>query len=264
MSEANGWPSSSPSGRLLTMTVTPCSASPATSCGAIWPLTKVRSSSWRIIVTSFGCGVRAPGQSVIIEVRLDLRVMPGPVAVHVGKVKRIAARQDHVAEALTVGAGQPAVRPEPVERVLPEHASPSIGIIARRIAVAPDVQEIGRTITRRHILRIEAALGEGICFELVDVLPRRGRGQRVPIEIEPRRLQRLADLIALVERSGGEDLLHQILRDRLVRLIMHRVVREDLRIERPILVELGGELDEIARYVGARKRRIGLRREHAV
>ena len=49
ISEASGWPGSSPSGRLLTSIVTPCSASPATSCGAIWPLTSVRSSSWRIM-----------------------------------------------------------------------------------------------------------------------------------------------------------------------------------------------------------------------
>src|SRR4051794_32690322 len=252
MSAARGWPGSSPSGRLLTMTVTPCSASPATSCGAIWPLTRVRSSSWRIMAPSLGCGVRAPGQSVIIEVRLDLRVMPGPVAVHVGKVKRIAARQDHVAEALAVGAGQPAVRPEPVERVLPEHASPRVGIIARGIAVAPDVQEIGRTITRRHILRIEAALGEGVWFELIDVLPRRGRGQRMPVEIEPRRLERLADLIALIEDTGGQDLPDQLLRDRLLGLVVNGVVREHLRIERPIFVKLRGELDEVARHVGAR------------
>src|SRR5689334_24918018 len=117
MSAASGWPGSSPSGRLLTMTVTPCAASPATSSGAIWPLTKVRSSSWRIMASLFHACVRPASQAVISKIRLDARVVTGPVLVHLGKVLRVAARQDHITEALAVGAGQAAVGLEPVERI---------------------------------------------------------------------------------------------------------------------------------------------------
>src|SRR5688572_12910529 len=49
MSALSGWPESSPSGRLLTMIVTPRSRIPVTSSGEICPLTSVLSSSWRNI-----------------------------------------------------------------------------------------------------------------------------------------------------------------------------------------------------------------------
>ena len=153
---------------------------------------------------------------------------------------------------------------EPGEGVLPKHARPRISVIAGRIAVAPDVQEIVRTVTRRDIGGVETALGESVRLELVDVLERRACRQRMPVEVEMRGLEYLADLIALIEGAGGEDLLHQLLRDGLSRFVVHRIVREDLGIGRPVLVELRRELDEIARDVGALQSRISLRREHAV
>src|SRR3954453_1581712 len=167
MSAARGWPGSSPSGRLFTMTVMPCSASPATSCGAIWPLTKVRSSSWRIIAPLFHACVRTTSQAVIIEVRLNVRIVTGPILVHLRKVLRVATREDHVAEALTVGAGQAAVRPEPVEGVLSEHPRPRVSVVARRIAVGPDMQEVARAVAGRHVLGVEAALRQRLGFEFV-------------------------------------------------------------------------------------------------
>src|SRR5688572_15320811 len=49
MSAPRGWSGSSPSGRLLTIIVTPWRLSWGTSSGVIWPLTSVFSSSWRNI-----------------------------------------------------------------------------------------------------------------------------------------------------------------------------------------------------------------------
>src|SRR5688500_2495017 len=51
MSSPSGWPASSPSGRLLTISVTPRSFRPGTSSGPICPPTSVLSSSCRCILT---------------------------------------------------------------------------------------------------------------------------------------------------------------------------------------------------------------------
>ena len=126
------------------------------------------------------------------------------------------------------------------------------------------MEEIARPVARRHILRVEAATGQCLCLELVDILARRGRRQRVPVEIEPRRFENLAELITLVERARRLDLVDQGLRDRLARLVLDGVVRQHLRVERPILVELRGKLDKVACYAGPRNGWVRLRGEHAV
>ncbi len=51
---------------------------------------------------------------------------------------------------------------------------------------------------------------------------------------------------------------------RLPRLVMLRVVREDLRVERPVFVELRGKLDEVRRDVRAAEARVVHVREHRV
>src|SRR6185295_5557887 len=268
MSAASGWPGSSPSGRLLTTIAMPRSASPAISSGRSWPLTEVLSSSRRIIGLPAALGRvrrgrrrrgrRCSGRSrnvrqpVIIDVRLDARVVAGKRAVHGGIILGVTARQDHLAETLAVGPGQPAVLLEPGERVLAEHPGPRISIITRRIAVAPDVQEVARAIARRDVGGVVAAVRQRIRLEPVDVLQPGGRGKRVPVEVEPRRLEHLADFVTLVEGPRRENLLDQILRDRLAGFVVDGVVWQDLRIERPILVELRGELDEVAGDVGPR------------
>ena len=45
---------------------------------------------------------------------------------------------------------------------------------------------------------------------------------------------------------------------------MLRIIREDFRLERPMLIELRRELDEIARHARAGEQRILHVREHAV
>src|SRR3954447_4430372 len=218
MSAARGWPGSSPSGRLLTSTVTPCSASPATSCGAIWPLTKVRSSSWRIIIlaSSFALLRRGDGldrscrgrrrrargrrgcsafvatpEAEIDQIWVDARVVPGKRPVHFRIIERVAARKHHVAEALAVGAGEAAIRLEPGECVLPEHPRPRVSIITGRIAVAPDVEEIARAVARRDVGGVVTALGERVRLEPVDILQRRRRRKRMPVDVEARRFEHL-------------------------------------------------------------------------
>src|SRR3954447_23031855 len=148
--------------------VTPCSASPATSSGSSWPLTSVLSSSWRIMPllislrrlarirtrrTDRRVGTRR--QAVESQIRIDGWVATGKGAVHLGIIERVAARENHVAEALAIGAGQAAVGFEPVERVLAQHPGPRISVIAGRVAVAPDVEEVTRAVARRHVGDVE-------------------------------------------------------------------------------------------------------------
>src|SRR3954464_922422 len=124
--------------------VTPCAASPATSCGATCPLTITLSSSWRIMVLSSLALLRRRGsrsrrwqrgrnrghrlwrpiagrQAVEAQHRRDVGGVAREAAVHLAVIERVAPRQDLVAEALAVGAGQAAMVLEPVERVFREH-----------------------------------------------------------------------------------------------------------------------------------------------
>ena len=66
----------------------------------------------------------------------------------------------------------------------------------------------------------------------------------------------LERLEAFVEGRRLADLRHQVRRHRRAGLVMLCVVREDARLERPVLVELRGELDEVARRVRPRHVRI--------
>ena len=86
----------------------------------------------------------------------------------------------------------------------------------------------------------------------------------MPVEVESSCLEHFANLIALVEGARAITFWTSSCGIGCPVLIVDRVVRQDLRIERPVLIELRRELDEVARHVGARQRRIGLRRKHAV
>ena len=86
----------------------------------------------------------------------------------------------------------------------------------------------------------------------------------MPLHVELGGAEHLGERVALVERFGLPDLVDQRLRHRRAGLVVHRVVREHLRVERPVLVELRGKLDEVARDVGARQRRVLLVGEQAV
>ena len=60
---------------------------------------------------------------------------------------------------------------------------------------------------------------------------------------------------ALVELLGGKDLLHQLLRDGFTGGVL-RILREQRRLEGPVLVELREHLHEVARDIGAAHGRV--------
>ena len=74
----------------------------------------------------------------------------------------------------------------------------------------------------------------------------------------------LAGLEPLVERGGCLQLVDELLRHRLARLVMLGVVGEHLGPQHPHLVDLAGELDEVAEHVGSGELRVGHLREQAV
>ena len=78
----------------------------------------------------------------------------------------------------------------------------------------------------------------------------------MPREIQQRRGKELGEAESLIECAGLLDLAYQRLRHRRAGLIMLGLVGEHRRLEGPVLVELRWKLDEIARHVRARERRI--------
>src|SRR5204862_1295825 len=71
--------------------------------------------------------------------RIEDRIASAECAVHRRRVQRSAARQHHVAEALSVLALQTAVLLEPCPRVFVDDVAPEIRVIAGGVAVGPDV-----------------------------------------------------------------------------------------------------------------------------
>ncbi len=90
-------------------------------------------------------------------------------------------------------------------------------------------------------------LGERLLLEGVGVLQGRVGGQRVPLHVEFGGGKKLGHVVALVERGSFVELCSQILRHGSVGLIMLCIVAEDFGMGGPVLVELGGELDKVAR-----------------
>ena len=60
----------------------------------------------------------------MLEHRQDVGILAVEGAEHRAVILGVAARQDHVAEALAVGAGEPAVGREPGKRVIVQHLRP--------------------------------------------------------------------------------------------------------------------------------------------
>src|SRR6185312_511562 len=120
------------------------------SCGAVTPASSSRAPS------SYACtapihrllrrGAARRQQSPVLEHRPDLRVLAVERAEHLAIALGMPAREDQVAEALAVGAREASVLDEPVEGVVAQHLRPQIRVVARLIAVGPDVQEIARAV----------------------------------------------------------------------------------------------------------------------
>ena len=86
----------------------------------------------------------------------------------------------------------------------------------------------------------------------------------MPCHVEQGRAQVFGRGETLVERSRALQLLDQILRHRRSGLIVLRIVRENRRLQSPVLVELRGEFDEVARHGRTADRWVLHVREHTV
>ncbi len=153
---------------------------------------------------------------------------------------------------------------EPLVGVMVQHFGPEVGVVTGRVAAAPDVVEVGGAVTRRHLRQVDLELLQRAGFEGAHILQRGIGLLRVPGQVKQRGRQVLGGRVALVEAACLEDLVDQLLRHRFAGLVVLGVVGEDLRVQRPVLVELRRELDEIARGGGAGDRRVLHVREHAM
>ena len=183
--------------------------------------------------------------------RTDIGVLAVKSPEHGPVILRVPARQDRIAEALAIGAVQAAMGGEPGIGIIRQHHRPLVGVIAAGIAVGPDVQKITGAIARRHVGEIRGGFFQRPGLEAIHILPRRACRQRVPLHVELRGRQKLAQGVALAPFVGGLDLVHQALRNHRAAFVIHRIMLEHFGIERPVLVELGGKFDKVARHIGA-------------
>lgn len=89
-------------------------------------------------------------QAAVFQHRLDAGLLAAPCSVHFSQVFGIPAGKNHLAEAVAIGASEAAVIFEPLIRVIVEHFSPKIRVIAGGIAETPDVAEIAGAVARRN------------------------------------------------------------------------------------------------------------------
>src|SRR5665213_1148851 len=87
-------------------------------------------------------------QATLHEHRADVGIAAAEIAEHLPVVQRVPLRENQIAEPLAVRARQAAVLGEPRERIVVQHLRPEIGVVARVVAVGPDVQEVAGTIAR--------------------------------------------------------------------------------------------------------------------
>ena len=104
---------------------------------------------------------------------------------------------------------------------------------------------------------------EVVALELADV-ELAGIAQRMDIEIDQRAGGVFDRGEALVEGARRQQAVEQRFRHRLAGRGVARIFLQNLRHLQPVLVELRGQLDEIARHRGAGEQRIGDVRQQAV
>ncbi|KAG1467295.1 hypothetical protein G6F57_013087 [Rhizopus arrhizus] len=115
-----------------------------------------------------------------LQQRLHRRVLAAEIAVQGRQLHAVATREDLVAELLAVGGGQATVLGEPLVGVMVEHFGPEVGVVAGRVATAPDVVEVGGAVTRRHLRQVDLELLQRAGFKGAHILQRRVGQQRVP------------------------------------------------------------------------------------
>src|SRR5699024_3451236 len=140
-----------------------------------------------------------------------------------------------------------------------QHLRPEVRPVVRRVTTGEDVVEVGGTVARGDLIRdIDASLLDRVAFEGGDV---RNLGGLVLSQLVPGQVHHaggdvlgggkaLAPLRLLLD--GGDQLGGQ----HLTGIHVLGVVGQNLRLEGPVLVDLGGELHEVARHGGAGQARV--------
>jgi hypothetical protein len=180
----------------------------------------------------------------------------GGIAGVAGRIDVVAqpARQrriEHVAGFLESG-----------KRVCVEHLGPQIAVVARRVAAfaGEHVLEVGRTVTQHDFVRH----GHARARARLDGAGVGRRASVVEVEIDEGGGEVLGGHEALVEAARGDQARHQVLGHRRAAAMVEREAPKDLRPRQPVLVELGGKLDEISGHGGAGDHRVGHVREQRV
>ena len=111
------------------------------------------------------------------------------------------------------------------------------------------MREVGIAVARLDLRNQPAFFGQGLPLELHRV-ERLVFGDRVDVHVRQRRGDQLRGHEALVEQLAAAQLRRQILRNHLVRTVVHGVLLQHLGIEGPVLHQLRGQLHEIALHLG--------------
>ena len=180
--------------------------------------------------------------------------MRGPRPAHGGehlhRVRLPPTAEQPLAEPLAVAAAQPAVLVEPLDHVRVEHLAPDVGVVARVVPAGEDVLEVGAAVARAARGRGRAPCRRRAACSNASTSVGRHRGVRARAGATPGRAgpRRGTPPWRSPRRSCWRPAARRRrLRQRLAGLVVPGVVREDLRPQRPHLVDLGGELDEVAR-----------------
>src|SRR5467141_4962828 len=94
-------------------------------------------------------------QPAILQHGLRVGWRPSPGFVHGGEILRVAAREDHLPEAVPVCAIQPAVLEESFVSVIGQHLGPEVGVVTSAVAATPDVTEVAGSIARRYVAHVQ-------------------------------------------------------------------------------------------------------------
>ncbi|MBG9885503.1 hypothetical protein ABE10_02645 [Bacillus toyonensis] len=203
-------------------------------------------------------------QTTALQERADLRVVSAEVAVGVAGVLRAAYSQQAFTEAVAVRASEPAVLPEPLDRVGVEHLAPDVGVVACAVAAREDVGEGGCGVSGRHRGIVQSDVRERCGLESLHVIDLASRCDGVQGLVEPCRREILAREETLVERLGLPQPIDDVGGQGNVRLVVSCVGGQDLWPEEPHLVHLAGELHEVPEHPRAGEVRIGHGGEQSV
>ena len=203
-------------------------------------------------------------QSPLLEQGLDLRLAAAEALVEDHRLLGAAALQDVVPEGLGRGRVEEARLLEGLEGVRVQDLGPDVAVVAGRVAAGEDVAgNRGCGSGRRS--RGSARSCPWTPSSNVGGRPARRPSVSVCQSMSRKQAARYSTVAKpWLKRPALLDLVDQRLRDGLARLVVLGVDLEDLGIAGPVLHDLGGQLDEVARHVGPGQRLVGHVREQVV